>query len=226
MTSCIEALFIDYYGTICGGDRNAVLGTSSIIVNDLCLTMNAEDFARYWGDIFFATIAASNHDDFRTLHQCEIDSLLQAVSGLDDDLEFDPNPYIDQLDEYWRNPPLHDEVMTFLKRVNVPVCCVSNADTEPLLEAIETQGLRFDAVITSEQTRSYKPDAHIFRTAIQHMRVQPERCFHVGDSLHSDIAGAAGVGLRTGWICRDVRIHDIGCEKPDLQVANLLELPF
>ena len=47
---------------------------------------------------------------------------------------------------------------------------------------------------------------------------------HVGDSLHSDIGGAKPLGLRTGWLCRDDRIHDVGEETPDEVFRSLTDL--
>ena len=93
------------------------------------------------------------------------------------------------------------------------------------MTAIEKHGLRFEAVISSEDARCYKPDPGIFRMAIETLGVKPQRVMHVGDSLHSDIAGAAALGIKTTWLRRQGRIHDIGTAKPDCIITTLADLP-
>ena len=82
----------------------------------------------------------------------------------------------------------------------------------------------FSAVVTSELARSYKPHSGIFDTALEVMGCRADRALHVGDSLHSDIGGAQAAGIRTAWISRDDRIHDIGNAKPDHTVSSLVEI--
>ena len=93
------------------------------------------------------------------------------------------------------------------------------------MAAIAKLDLRFDRVISSEQARHYKPHPEIFRQACELMKVDPTRVLHVGDSLHSDIEGAAKLGITTAWICREDRIHDIGTCKPDHTITSLSQLP-
>ncbi len=45
-----------------------------------------------------------------------------------------------------------------------------------------------------------KPMPHIFRAALQRLRVAPGEAAMVGDSLASDVRGAQAVGLRTIWL--------------------------
>jgi FMN phosphatase YigB (HAD superfamily) len=87
--------------------------------------------------------------------------------------------------------------------------------------AIAKHGLRFDAVVSSEEVRAYKPDGAIFTRALELLGVTADRAMHIGDSLHSDIAGAANAGLTATWIRRDDRIHDIGNHPPHHTVSDL-----
>lgn len=217
-----EVLFIDFYGTIADGDRHAVESTCGGIVRDFNLPMSAAEFAERWGRVFFATADTSNHHQFRRLYDCEIISLEQMFR--DFGIDADPAPYVAQLLKYWRNPPLHGEAKRALSRVSVPVCCVSNVDEHDLGQAAHAHGLKFDHVVTSERARSYKPDATIFELALDEMGVPPDRAVHVGDSLHSDVAGAQAVGIYAVWIHRDGRISDIGDAQPDCTIRSLIEL--
>ncbi|HVZ09420.1 TIGR01459 family HAD-type hydrolase [Rhodopila sp.] len=45
-----------------------------------------------------------------------------------------------------------------------------------------------------------KPDPAIYQPVLQQLDLPPERVLAVGDSLHTDIAGATGVGLDACWV--------------------------
>lgn len=213
-----DAILIDFYGTIAAGDRSAVLRTCRTVVETCRLEITPEAFAIRWGERYFATVLESNHDAFRTLHECEIVSLRETLEPLGETR--DPTPLVAELEAYWANPPLHADAVEFLGRVDRPVCCVSNADTKPLMSAIQRHGLSFEAVISSEAVRCYKPDPHIFEQALDRLGVSAQRAIHIGDSLHSDIAGAKRAGIKSVWICRDDRIHDIGDATPDCTISS------
>lgn len=217
-----DAVLIDFYGTVCSGDREAVEAACSGIVDTLGLPVSPQEFAIRWGERFFDALSCSNHGSFQTLYQCEIASLRAIL------LEFgetaDPAPFVGELEGYWANPPIYADAVEFLERLSLPICCVSNADTVPLMAAIDRLNVRFDAVVTSESVRCYKPDPKIFRAALEALGVRAQRAIHVGDSLHSDIAGAGPLGLTTAWVCRKNRIHDIGDYQPDYTINVLTEL--
>ena len=218
-----EALLIDFYGTICAGDRAAVAAACRNIVETLRLSLTPDELAIRWGKSFFAVVERSNHDAFQLLYDCECISLRETLAELVG--EVDPEPFVADLEAYWRSPWLHTDAREALAAVHLPIGCVSNADTAPLMTAIERLGLSFDAVISSEATRCYKPEPEIFRQALEALGVTAERALHVGDSLHSDISGAAGAGITTVWLRRSDRIHDIGRCAPDHTITTLAELP-
>jgi len=220
----INAVLIDFYGTIAAGDRQVVERIATRVVDAFSLTMSPPEFAIQWGEVFFAILSRSNHQDFRTLHECEVVSLQHALNKLGICEPVDPSEFVAELEAYWRNPPLHEDAIEFLSRLKLPVCCVSNADTAALGQAIETNDLRFGAVISSEDAQCYKPDRAIFELALQTLDVPASRCIHIGDSLFSDISGAAGMGIETAWVRREHRIHDIGDHPANHEVSELTEL--
>ncbi len=221
-TQQFDVVFIDFFGTIADGDRCQVEATCRRIVRDHDLSLPALELAVRWGKCFFAVSDQSNHDRLKTLYECECISLRQTMSELG--VECDPTPYADELQRYWRNPPLHAEANDALVALPVPVCCVSNADEADLQDAISAHALRFEGLVSSERARSYKPNPGIFQYAMKMMGVSPERCVHVGDSLHSDIRGAQELGITGIWIERDGRISDIGDSEPDYTIKSLSEL--
>lgn len=221
-----DVIFIDFYGTITSGDLDAVLAAAAIVIKQLALPLTPGEFAQNWSAAFFDAIHQSSSERFQTLHACETTSLCATVERYRPGIKFDLEPAMEVLDEYWRNPPLQPEVMRFFDSVDCPVCCISNADQEHLEAAIARHGLPLDAVVCSETVRSYKPDAAIFEAALRTMNVRPEQCCHLGDSLTSDIEGAARLGIPAFWIKRENRIFDGGEERSVPFVNNLLQVPF
>jgi len=217
-----DAILIDFYGTICAGDREAVERACARIVKVCRLTVTANDFAIAWGRRFFNVIDESNHSSFRTLYECEIHSLETTL--VDFGVDADPVPLVAELEAYWRDPPIYGDAIEFLRSNQLPICCVSNADTEPLLAAIEKHELRFDAIVSSEEMRCYKPQAKIFLHALTTLGIAADRAVHIGDSLHSDITGANAVGLTSVWVHRESRIHDIGESDPTHTIGTLAEI--
>ena len=223
MARRFDGLLIDFYGTISTGDRDVVEAVCKKIVSDCELRLTPLELTVRWGEEFFGLLGRSNRENFRTLYECERISLSETLDKLGA-ARADVGPYISELEEYWANPPVHADALEFLRKVRIPTCCVSNADTRPLHAAIERHGLRFDGIITSELAGCYKPDPAIFHKALSLLNLRPERVMHVGDSLHSDISGAQNAGISAAWIHRASRIHDIGKRTPELTVTSLPDL--
>jgi 2-haloacid dehalogenase len=217
-----DALLIDFYGTIAAGDRHAVERTCACVVADLRLDISPPQLAVTWGKRFFAEIEVANDDRFLNLYDCEAKTLVETLRPIVGPI--DPRPYCDLLKRYWSDPELQPESLEALAGIELPIGCVSNADTEDILAATKRYGLTFDALITSEDVRCYKPDPRIFRKALEALGAEPHRTMHVGDSLHSDVGGAAALGIATTWVCRDDRIFDAGDCEPDHKIRSLLEL--
>ncbi|UCE58315.1 MAG: HAD family hydrolase [Phycisphaerales bacterium] len=218
-----DGILIDFYGTISDGDRDAVEAVCGRVVKAHGLTLSPREFAEAWGEVFFGLLGRSNHHAFKTLYQCELQSLRDTLASFGTG-DGNPQRFVAEIEKYWVDPPVHHDALDFLSRLDLPVCCVSNADTEPLLAAIEKHGLRFDAVVTSQDARCYKPDPHIFEKALGALGATPQRTLHIGDSLHSDVGGASKLGISTAWIRRENRIHDIGTSRPDHILGALTDI--
>lgn len=215
----LDGIFLDFYGTVAGGDREAVESICQAVIDDHGLDLTGADLARRWGLAYFEAIELCDGAGFHTLVEIERDTLIEAVEPLAG--RIDPQPYVDRLSRYLAQPILFDEVHEVLDGPSVPVCIVSNADDDELRAAVDHHGLRFDHVVTSESARCYKPNPKIFRIALERTGWSPERVIHVGDSLHSDVAGAHRAGIRAAWLHRTDRISDIGTDTPEFTWADL-----
>jgi putative hydrolase of the HAD superfamily len=84
-----------------------------------------------------------------------------------------------------------------------------------------------DAVIVSGEEGVSKPDPAIFAIAARASGVPLADAWHVGDSLTSDVAGAAASGLGAGvWLNRGgAALPATVTHRPDYEIASLGELP-
>jgi putative hydrolase of the HAD superfamily len=60
-----------------------------------------------------------------------------------------------------------------------------------------------DGVVTSADAGAAKPDAAVFRRALELARVDGPGAVHVGDSIDNDVEGARAAGIRAILIARD-----------------------
>jgi putative hydrolase of the HAD superfamily len=60
-----------------------------------------------------------------------------------------------------------------------------------------------DGVVTSAEVGAAKPDARVFRRALELAGVGPNHALHVGDSPDSDVRGARAAGIRAVLVQRD-----------------------
>lgn len=217
-----DGIFLDLYGTLTAGDREAVETVCRSVVQNSGVPLTAHELSVIWGNRFFDALDHHNGDDFLTLFDLEVKTLRETMAALK--FEIDPRPYVEQLSHYWQNPELHPEVCEFLAALELPICIVSNADRADADATIELHHLPIDHLVTSEDARSYKPDRAIFDLAFDKTGWRRERVMHVGDSLQSDVGGAIAAGIRSGWVNRAHRIHDVGTYRPDHEFKDLWEL--
>jgi len=210
----LDGVFLDFYGTLVGGDGVAVCDICRAVIEDHGIAdVSPEQLAELWGHAYFAGIEALNGHAFRLLTEIEHDTLVETVAPLAG--RIDALPYIERLNGFLARPTLFEEVRDVLECLDVPVCIVSNADEIQLRPALEYHDLKVDHVVTSEVARSYKPERGIFDYALKLTGWSAERVIHVGDSLHSDVGGAQRLGIPTAWVRRKDRISDIGEAMPD-----------
>jgi 2-haloalkanoic acid dehalogenase type II len=116
------------------------------------------------------------------------------------------------------------ETLAALRARGLHLSIVSNIDDDQFHPLFERLGLAdlFDAVTTSEEARSCKPDPGIFRLALAKAGdPPPEAVVFVGDSPIHDVAGAATLGMRTVLIGSAARAEG---PRPDHVIASLREL--
>jgi HAD superfamily hydrolase (TIGR01509 family) len=118
----------------------------------------------------------------------------------------DPDAYIDAEHEVWRavNAVLGSAqaLLESLRARGLKTGVVANAWPEPgrIIRAdAESYGLAhlLDTIVTSTDVGVRKPRPEIFLAACSALGVDPAATMFVGDSLESDVRGAADVGMTT-----------------------------
>jgi 2-haloalkanoic acid dehalogenase type II len=88
------------------------------------------------------------------------------------------------------------------RAAGMKLAIVSNTDRDIVEHTIRHIGVPFDAVITAEDARAYKPADAVFDYALGQLDVPPDEIVHVAFGFKYDIAPANRHGLRTAWVNR------------------------
>ncbi len=83
-----------------------------------------------------------------------------------------------------------------LRDNGIRLCVISNFvwGAPELIHDLELAG-HFEALVVSARVGFQKPNPGIFGVALERMRVDPAKAWHVGDSYRADVGGARRVGI-------------------------------
>ena len=102
---------------------------------------------------------------------------------------------------------------------------LSNADDDFLLPNLELLDIDFEAVLSSEMVRSYKPQPELFREMLDRLALSPGEAVYVGDRHYEDVHGASSVGMHAVWVDRGIHGLRDDLPHPMHRITNLMELP-
>jgi 2-haloacid dehalogenase len=127
-------------------------------------------------------------------------------------------------------PPFPDsaDALARLKR-RYKLAVISNIDDDMFAQTSTLLGDPFDAVITAQQAKSYKPSPNNFKLALDRIGESPEKILHCAQSLYHDIGPAQALGFATVWVDRRAGQRGSGATpqfkaEPDLRVESMAEL--
>lgn len=100
---------------------------------------------------------------------------------------------------------------------------VTNGSPEMQRQKLEGIGVadRFDVEVFAGYDAPRKPDPEPFRVALDALDADPSRAVYVGDSLDSDVAGAAAAGIDSVLVSADPADATDGSPTPTYRVADL-----
>ncbi len=195
----IKSIFVDFYGTIVHEDGEVIKKITDII----CKTGRVEDpseVGAFWWKDFQTMFTNSFGEAFETQRVLEERSLIHTLERFGSDA--DATVLSDMMFAHWIKPPIFEDSREFFEKSPLPVYVVSNIDTSDILQAIAYHDLHPAGVFTSEDARSYKPRKELFELALKSTGLSPEEVIHIGDSLSSDVQGAAKAGIRALYLNR------------------------
>ena len=216
-------LTFDCYGTLIDWETG-ILGALRPILAAHHRTLSEEGLLELYGALE-SQLESGEYLTYRNV-------LRQCVAQIGARLGFVPTPdEMDSLPESLKSwPPFPDSVAALgeLKR-RFKLAIVSNTDDALFAGSARLLQVPFDAVITAEQARSYKPSRNNFRLAMERLAVPPGEILHVAQSLYHDVVPARELGLSTVWVDRRAGKRGGGATpaaniQPDLRVTSLAEL--
>lgn len=102
----------------------------------------------------------------------------------------------------------------------VRLVIVSNTDRDIIEHTLRHLAVPFDAVITAEDCRAYKPARTVFGQALARIGEAPAHHLHGAFGFKYDIAPARALGLRTAWVNRFAEARP-GSARPDYEWRDL-----
>ncbi|MCW2901281.1 MAG: haloacid dehalogenase type [Streptosporangiaceae bacterium] len=168
------------------------------------VNLDAGAFADAWRGRYLPSMQSVNRAErdwayLDTLHRESLDELLDeyGVAGAFDDLARQ------QLVRVWHRLPAWEDAAEGLARLRrrYVVAALSNGGFALLTNLVKAAGLPFDAILSAELARVYKPEPQAYLTAAALLDVEPARMLMV--AAHKwDIEGAHDAGLRTAFLER------------------------
>ena len=162
------------------------------------------------------------HEDFAQVTADALDWAMEAAGLADPALRARLLALYDELDAY----PEVAGVLAQLKDSGFRLAILSNGTPAMLAAATRAAGIgaAFDAVLSVEQVRIYKPHATVYALVERHLGAKPPQTLFVS-SNGWDIAGAARFGLRTAWVNRTGAPVDRLPQRPMHEIPDLTHLP-
>ncbi len=136
--------------------------------------------------------------------------------------------YFEEIFSYFASPqawalyPDARKTLLILKQRGLILDVISNFDSR-LLSILDGLGVSslFENVFVSSRVGYAKPDAQIFRAALDRHNLSPQEALHVGDSETHDLHGAGQAGLRAVLIDRR---NEINFRDPE-RIESLTAIP-
>ncbi|RCX23519.1 putative hydrolase of the HAD superfamily [Fontibacillus phaseoli] len=181
----------------------------------------------------WANFSAGEQPEFRQLEQLapvyRKESWRRGLLALGVDHEALAGELAEQFGRERRSRPhVYEETFMILNELkgNVKLLLLTNgcpALQQEKLDGVPELATYFNEIVISGSYGRGKPDATIFRHALERLGVEPEESLMVGDKLTTDICGGLSAGMTTVWVNRDGKVRNDEIV-PDYEVQHLSQL--
>ncbi|MFO1163266.1 MAG: haloacid dehalogenase type II [Reyranellaceae bacterium] len=108
-----------------------------------------------------------------------------------------------------------------LMRRRFVVSTLSNAGMATMVAVVKHAGLPFDAVLTAELARTYKPAPEVYQLAVDYLGYRPDEIMMVACHKY-DLKAARAFGMRTAFVARPLEFGPGA--RPDITPEPWLDL--
>jgi len=130
---------------------------------------------------------------------------------------------VEALMQEYRKLEMYPEAALALAKLNVKQAILSNGSPDMLDPLVAHSGLKFDAVLSVDEVKVFKPAPEVYQLAVDRLGVSRESIGFVSSNCW-DALGAKSFGLRVFWINRLKAPVDRLGFKPDAIVGSLGEV--
>jgi 2-haloacid dehalogenase len=209
----IEALVFDAYGTLY--DVHSVMRRC-----EACFPGKGTALSQLWRakqlEYTWQRSLMQRYAPFSTVTR---DALAYSCAALG----LDAAPHLDALmAEYLALAPF-PEVPKALSRLTMKKAILSNGSPDMLEPLVRNSGLRFDAVLSVDELKVYKPAPQVYELAVRRLGVAKERIGFVSSNCW-DALGAKSFGFHVYWINRGRAPLDRLGFRPDAEIHSLDEV--
>jgi 2-haloacid dehalogenase len=126
--------------------------------------------------------------------------------------------------EYLRLAPYGDVADALAKLARLPQAILTNGSPDMIDPLVASSGLAFNAVLSVDAVKVFKPAPEVYRLAVERLGVPKERIGFVSSNCW-DALGAKSFGFQVYWIDRlKAPVDRLGFE-PDAVLSSLGDLP-
>ena len=216
-----EWLSFDCYGTLVDWETGISTAVAEVLQSHTIARSRAEILALF-ADAEPRAQTAHGYREYRPV-------LREVMALMADELGIRcSEPELDCLADSLPRWPVFPDASAALNtlKARYRLAIISNVDDDLFAGSARALGVEFDAVITSQQARAYKPDLRGFNIALERMGCDKANWLHIGESLYHDIGPANRMGIASVWVNRPDRGGGTRPTDatPDLEVADLAEL--
>jgi putative hydrolase of the HAD superfamily len=228
-----RAVFFDFAGTLFSARdlRESHLAQLRAVADAVGVDASDDEVRaayRHGVGVAYRAIATRPYYLHRELFAGSFSAMADALGGPLDDAACDAlvdRQYASTLDATVLRPDCIDTLRA-LKERGLRVQIVSNIDDEQLDGLVARLGLDafVDTWTSSESARSCKPDARIYRVALQAAGCDAAEVLFVGDTVDHDVIGPRAQGMSTALLVADARAEEPETGGADFVVERLADV--
>ena len=202
VANSVKALTFDVFGTVVDW-RSSIIREGQLLSANKGFDIDWAEFADRWRGGYGPAMARVRSGDLPwtkidDLHRLILNDLV-AEFGLTGLTEIE----LDHFNKVWHRLIPWPDTVAGLNRLKTKyvITTLSNGNVSLLTNMAKNAGLPWDAVLSAELAKHYKPDPEAYLVAAELLSLSPEQVMMVA-AHPSDLRAASRAGLRTAYVIR------------------------